>query len=83
MIAPRTLLERDPAAAQKARYATANSLDLLDFPFTCRKAATDNPPLREMLISFGSAGYVARFEITDKETVTAPAVRHQREDDYH
>jgi mRNA-degrading endonuclease RelE of RelBE toxin-antitoxin system len=39
--------------------------------------------LRELLISFGSAGYVALFEIDDAETVTVLAVRHQRESDYH
>jgi plasmid stabilization system protein ParE len=39
--------------------------------------------LRELVISFGGAGYVALFEIEDNETVTVLAVRHQREDDYH
>ena len=36
-----------------------------------------------MLIAFGSAGYVALFEIEPPTTVTVLAVRHQREDDYH
>ncbi|MDP4027551.1 MAG: type II toxin-antitoxin system RelE/ParE family toxin [Gallionella sp.] len=35
------------------------------------------------MISFGSADYVALFEIEDKETVTIVAVRHQQEDDYY
>jgi hypothetical protein len=38
--------------------------------------------LRGLLISFGSAGYVALFEIEDAQTVTILAVRHQREEDY-
>ena len=38
--------------------------------------------LRELLIGFGAAGYVALFEIEDAQTVTVLAVRHQREDDY-
>ena len=42
-----------------------------------------NPLLRELLIYFGAAGYVALFEITDGSNVTVIAVRHQREDDYH
>jgi plasmid stabilization system protein ParE len=56
---------------------------LQEFPFTCRKATQDNPFLRELVISFGAAGYVALFEIDDEETITILAVRHQREDDYH
>jgi len=31
---------------------------------------------------FGSAGYVALFEIEDQTTVTILAIRHQREEDY-
>jgi hypothetical protein len=54
-----------------------------EFPFTCRKAATDSPFLRELIIPFGATGYVALFEINDAETVTVLAVRHQRESDSH
>jgi plasmid stabilization system protein ParE len=78
------LLERDLAAARRARDAIGKSIAFLqDFPFTCRKAAADTPFLRELVISFGGAGYVALFEIDDQETVTILAIRHQREDDYH
>ena len=51
-------------------------------PFVCRKAG-QSPFLRELLIPFGRAGYVALFEIEDAKTVTILAVRHQLEDDYH
>jgi len=78
------LAEQDPQAAEHARKTIAASVQLLQqFPFTCRKAVAENAFLRELVISFGSAGYVALFEIEDKETVTIIAVRHQREDDYH
>ena len=78
------LAEQDPQAAEYARKTIAASVQLLQqFPFTCRKAVAENAFLRELVISFGSAGYVALFEIEDKETVTIIAVRHQREDDYH
>lgn len=67
-----------------ARDAVAKSIAFLqDSPFTCRKAATDTPFLRELIIPFGAAGYVALFEIDDHETITILAIRHQREDDYH
>ena len=78
------LVGQDQRAAQHARKAIADSIKLLqEFPFTCRKAIPENPLLREMLISFGAAGYVALFEIEDNNTVTILAVRHQREEDYH
>jgi hypothetical protein len=51
-------------------------------PFTCRKAGK-SPFLRELMIPFGRAGYVALFEIDDAKTVTILAVRHLLEDDYH
>jgi plasmid stabilization system protein ParE len=55
---------------------------LASSPFACRKAA-DSPFLRELIIPFGSTGYVALFEIVDGQTVIIGAIRHQREDDYH
>jgi plasmid stabilization system protein ParE len=51
-------------------------------PFTCRKAGS-SPFLRELIIPFGRAGYVALFEIEDESNVCVLAVRHQLEDDYH
>ena len=77
------LLEHDYESARRARDAIEKAMDLLrHFPFSCRKALVDNPTLREMIIPFGSSGYVALFEIEDSETVTILAIRHQREDDY-
>ena len=77
------LLERDVPSARRARDTIAKGMDLLkEFPFTCRKASPDTPLLRELLIPFGAAGYVALFDIEDAHTVTVLAVRHQREDDY-
>ena len=52
-------------------------------PFSCRKAQPGNNSfVRELLISFGAAGYVALFEIVDARTVIIGAIRHQREEDY-
>jgi plasmid stabilization system protein ParE len=51
-------------------------------PFVYRKAG-DSPFLRELLIPFRGAGYVALYEIEDAAHVTVLAVRHQLEDDYH
>ena len=80
------LLARDGAAAEKARAAIAKAIELLEvFAFSCRKAlgGDGNPFLRELIIPFGGSGYVALFEIENRQTVTLLAVRHQREEDYH
>ena len=80
----RFLLEHDAEAAVRALDAIRKGADVLrTFPFTCRKAEESTPFLRELIVSFGSSGYVALFEIGDDRTVTILAVRHQREDDYH
>lgn len=78
------LVELDARAAQRARKAIGAGVKLLQqFPFTCRKVIPENAFLREMVISFGAAGYVALFEIENDETVTILAIRHQREDDFY
>lgn len=74
----------DWTLAERALEAIRACIALLEAsPFSCRKAVPDNTFLRELLIAFGSSGYVALFEIEDADTVTVLAVRHQREDDYH
>ncbi len=68
---------------ERALLAIKDGLSYLkSAPFACRKAG-DSPFVRELVIPFGSTGYVAFFEIVDDATVIIGAVRHQREDDYH
>jgi len=82
------LLERattvdDLDLAERALGAITEAVESLKrSPFIYRKA-DDDPFLRELLVPFGSSGYVALFEIEDAATVTILAVRHQLEDDYH
>ena len=80
------LARADVAAAARALTALRKGFGLLEaFPFSCRKAdgAGGNPLVRELVVTFGHAGFVALFEIDSAETVTVLAVRHQREDDFH
>ena len=78
------LLEQNIDTAKRAYNAIFKITEFLkEFPFSCRKADDNNPFLREIIIPFGTKGYVALFEIEDSTTVTILAVRHQREDDYH
>ena len=83
------LLERAPCAedldaAQRTLDAVRNAIEnqLSHSPFVYRKAAS-SPFVRELVIAFGSSGYVALYEIEGKATVNILALRHQREDDYH
>lgn len=77
------LLEKDLHATEDALEVIRLGMDVLrDFPFSCRKAVPETPFLRELVISFGSTGYVALFEIEYDRTITILAVRHQREDDF-
>ena len=55
---------------------------LTSSPFACRKAGNSSF-VRELIIPFGHAGYVALFEIVDSKTVIIGAIRHQLEDDYY
>lgn len=78
------LADKDAAAATRALAAIRRGLKLLRFsPWSCRKAALELPRHRELLVPFGSAGYVLLVEIEPPATVTVLAARHQREDDYH
>jgi plasmid stabilization system protein ParE len=73
-------LDRAQAAIQAIRATAQHRLAIT--PFSFRKAA-QNPAQRELIIPFGSTGYVAMFEIVSASKVIVLAVRHQREEDYH
>lgn len=76
--------QADWSLATRVLEAIKNAIRNLELsPFSYRKATSDNPFLRELIIPFGASGYVALFEIEDKQTVTILALRHQREEDYH
>jgi len=78
------LIAYDVDLADRAYDAIKRAIQILEqFPFSCRKAAGGNPLLRELLVPFGSSGYIVLFRIDSDDTVTIAAVRHQREDDYH
>ena len=79
----RAMTVEDLDVAERALGAITDAVESLKrSPFIYRKA-DDDPFLRELLVPFGSSGYVALFEIEDAATVTILAVRHQLEDDYH
>ncbi len=80
----RAQTKEDFESAQMAIDAIRDTVErsLSRAPFIFRKAG-DSPFLRELMIPFGGAGYVALYEIKDASHVLILAVRHQLEDDYH
>jgi plasmid stabilization system protein ParE len=80
----RELVSKTPdwTTPQIALDAISEGMRLLSWsPFTCRKAELGNGRSRELVVPFGSAGYVVLFEIVGNDVVVG-AVRHQREEDY-
>ena len=78
------LAANDLNAATRARVAIEKAYEFIELmPFACRKSDDSNPFLREVVIAFGAAGYVALSEIEDADHVTILAIRNQREEDFH
>lgn len=73
-------LDRAQAAIDAVRAVAGQQLAIT--PFSFRKAA-GNPVQRELIIPFGSSGYLALYEIVSASKVVVLAVRHQREEDFH
>jgi len=51
-------------------------------PYSYRKVGV-RPTLRELIVPFGSTGYILRFDIRTPELVLVIGARHQREEDFH
>jgi plasmid stabilization system protein ParE len=73
-------LDLAQAAFEAVRSVVLNQLATT--PYSFRKAGK-SPTRRELIIPFGSTGYVALYEIASPTSVVVLAVRHQREEDYY
>ena len=67
--------------AVEAIRTVANS-HLSTTPYSYRKVG-HRQTLRERIVSFGSTGYVLRFDVRTPELVLVVGARHQREEDLH
>jgi len=61
---------------------TAASSHLATTPYSYRKVG-QRSTLRELIVPFGSTGYVLRFDIRTPELILVIGARHQREEDFH
>ncbi len=70
-------------AAQRTIDCLAEAIErhLARSPFIFRKAGA-SAFVREIVISWGHAGYVALYEIEGADTVNILALRHQRDDEF-
>ena len=75
------LAERDAKFAKCARSAIAKGIEFLR-AFLFPQDINGTSSLARADYQFWYNGYVALFEIEDSETVTALAIRHQREEDF-
>lgn len=67
-------------AVEAIRTAANSHLSIT--PYSYRKVG-QRPTLREIIVPFGSSGYILRFDIRTPELVLVIGARHQREDDFH
>lgn len=77
------LAEKSPQAAKRAAKAIADKIVLLESYPHAGRPLDDEPELRELLIPFGDAGYVALYRHHPAEgAVYVLAFRHQKDAGY-
>jgi plasmid stabilization system protein ParE len=67
-------------AIEAVRTAANSHLSIT--PYSYRKVGV-RPTLRELIVPFGSTGYILRFDIRTPELVLVIGARHQCEEDFH
>lgn len=79
----RFLRDKNPLAAQRAAEAIIRRLGLLETSPEIGRPDIERPELRELIIPFGAAGYVALYRYErDDDTIYILAFRHQKEAGY-
>ena len=77
------LAEKNPLAARRAGQAIARTFEFLESDPELGRPFDDIPELRELVIEFGDAGYVALYRYNvGTNTVYVLAFRHQKEAGY-
>jgi plasmid stabilization system protein ParE len=77
------LLEKDSNAAKRALLAICDAFIPLKQSPMIGRAMEDHTDLRELVIDFGTTGYLALYCYEPSlDIVTILAIKHQREDDY-
>jgi len=76
-------MEKSPQASRRAGQTIADKFELLETTPEIGRPLEDVPELRELIIPFGSTGYVALYRHEPgTDTVYILAFRHQKEAGY-
>ncbi len=79
----RLLRERDEGAARRGVIAMKDAFRALEKTPFMGRPVYEKPELRELVIEFGTAGYLAMYrDDVSVDEVIVLAIKHQREDDY-
>jgi len=77
------LAEKNPGAARRAGNTIAQAFVILETEPEIGRPYEDLIELRELVIEFGAAGYVALYKFdVESDKVYVLAFRHQKEVDY-
>jgi len=77
------LISKNPLAAKKAANLITTSFNMLENNPEIGRHYEDIPGLRELIIDFGSSGYVALYRyISSENIVYILAFKHQKELDF-
>lgn len=77
------LISKDINAAKRALLVIRESFMRLTQTPIIGRPVVDSDDLRELVIDFGTSGYLALYRYEPAlEVVTILAIKHQREDDY-
>ena len=79
----RFLVARDPRAARRGILTVKDAFVALRAAPMMGRPVADKPELRELIIGFGAAGYLALYRIDEPtHTIVVLAIKHQKENDY-
>ncbi|WP_347985767.1 type II toxin-antitoxin system RelE/ParE family toxin [Methylomonas sp. AM2-LC] len=77
------LAEKNPQAARRAGQTIARTFEFLESDPELGRPFDDIPELRELVIEFGDAGYVALYQYNvETNSVYILAFRHQKKAGY-
>ena len=76
------LLAKNLDAADRAKTQIMSSLVALTHYPQAHKPVPNMPHQRDLIIKFGSHGYIARYRYIKGENVIILRIKHQRENDF-
>lgn len=77
------LLKQDPDVARRAISVIRNALEKIALMPERFRPVEGKMHHREVIIDFGSSGYIARFRHLPNGEITIARIKHQREDDFN